>query len=446
MDSFRKVNGVQLYNSWKNLTIAMVAIMVTIALSYNLPAFLSPVVSLLAAAALYTMVSQGRANQNVSCMLIPYCIFISLIVYCFASIIINLLSEWHIIKIPEEFNFFHDPYIPSLQLIPVCFLTMISLFFRHRKLSVCRSCRHSQGDASERGVIGALMIKESHFQMKNLIGIFGALSAIIWTYYLVFYVNISQNSRDWYIFVWLTVIFFLGDIIYFIYRYYNLYLDFKDSGAILSKQNLDEMRTKSFVRFYVICGEKLFCAHKEEVMEAGKIVINTPFFYKRDNFETRPDAALNLIKKKTGIDDGELRYFYGKQNRSIDRYSIIRYFYFIEPVDGEPPHLDTEGEWIDFNKIKEIYTKRPAELGRITALDISRLATIILTSKLFDEDGNHRYKIRSYQPSFTLADVRNSDLDFEDDKWIKVSQINSDSLFFRLKKKLFKLSKSGSGS
>ena len=43
-------------------------------------------------------------------------------------------------------------------------------------------------------------------------------------------------------------------------------------------------------------------------------------------------------------------------------------------------------------------------------------------------------KLKSYQPSFNLIDVRNSKLDFQDDKWINISMFNSDSPLFHIKR------------
>ncbi|MDE6741261.1 MAG: hypothetical protein K2J58_02900, partial [Muribaculaceae bacterium] len=66
--------------------------------------------------------------------------------------------------------------------------------------------------------------------------------------------------------------------------------------------------------------------------------------------------------------------------------------------------------------------------------DLSRLSTIMLTEKLYDEDGYRKNKIRSYRSNITLTDVRKSNLDFQDDKWIRIANFNSDTKFFRLKK------------
>lgn len=73
-------------------------------------------------------------------------------------------------------------------------------------------------------------------------------------------------------------------------------------------------------------------------------------------------------------------------------------------------------------------------MSPILVADLTRLATIILTEKTFDEDGFRKMGLKNYQPSFTLKDVEESNLDFQDDKWIHVSMFNSDTSFYKLKK------------
>ena len=66
--------------------------------------------------------------------------------------------------------------------------------------------------------------------------------------------------------------------------------------------------------------------------------------------------------------------------------------------------------------------------------DITRLATIVLTQKIFDEKGYRKNKLKSYHPNFTLKEVRDSDTDFQDDKWIRISLFNSDTPMYSLKR------------
>ncbi len=50
MEDLGKVNSMQLYNLWKNLTVGLITVIAMMTFSKLLPFFLSPVVSLLCAA------------------------------------------------------------------------------------------------------------------------------------------------------------------------------------------------------------------------------------------------------------------------------------------------------------------------------------------------------------------------------------------------------------
>lgn len=435
MDDLRKVSSVQLYMLWKNLSIGLLTIIAMFTFTKILPFYLSPVISLLCAAALYTLLYNSRIEKSTYCMLVPYSIFFCLISYTFISIIINVLYAWGIIAIPVELTFFNDPYIPSLLMNPACFFTIAVIYIRRSRLSICINCRLKNGDRYERGTLGNILSKESHLQLRNLLVMFGVLSALIWAYYIFLYVKVDPNSRDWYVFTWLTIISFVLDEVYFIFRYYNLYLDLKENDEIITPQELADMTAKTYLRFYLVCGNNIFMnPHSLNPKTPYKEVIDTPFFTNRSVNGITVGEVKKIVQRMTGIEDGVLKFFYGRKSPDMEKHSLLRYFYFLDGDLSEYQDLDIEGEWMDFEHLKQIYSSNPGNLAPITVTDITRMATIILTEKVFDENGIRKTRIRSYNPSFNLLDVRQTDLDFQDDKWIRISLFNSDTRLYRLKR------------
>lgn len=437
MEEFGKINSLQLYKLWKNLTIGMVTVIAMMTFTKLLPYYFSPIVSLLCAAFLYVYIYENKVRREIVCLIIPLVMFYCLISYAFVTVLLNILYAWGFKQIPLEFIFFGNSFIPSLIMNPICFITFVIVYLRHDKISICVDCKIHNG--GEKLYKTALLRHESRFQMKNLIAIFGILSAIVWTYYLEFYVKINLNSRDWYIFTWLTIIFFILDELYFITRYYNLYLDLKENDEIITPEELQNMTSKTYLRYYVICGNNIYVdAHAIDPKSPYKEVIDTPFFTKR-NVNGIPVAEVKkIIRNMTGV-DGELRFFYGRRTDSTGKTSILRYFYFLDEVDGVCPAITTQGEWMDYEKIKYLYSNNPGRLAEISVTDTTRLATILLTEKIFNEKGYRKSKIKIYNPSFNLHDVRKSNLDFQDDKWIEISLFNSDTPFYSIKRKWRKL-------
>lgn len=449
MQDLNKVSGSQLFSFWRNLSIGLLIMIGILFLSRILPFYYSPIVGLVAAAFLYTLLYNNKLQRSASCMVVPYAMFYSIIVYSFLTIILNILDIWNIVTIPKELSFFNEPFIAALLFDPVCFFTFVVFYFRRNRLAICRDCKISKGLSIERGKIGEILDVETKLQLVNLIILFGLLSVMVWGYYLVwYYEHALVNSRDWYIFLWLNLIAFILDELYFASRYFNIYLDLKENGELISEDELGDMSSKTYLRFYVICGNNIFVnPHVANPLRKNNFFLDTPFVTKR-NVNGISNAEVNgIIKRMTGIADGELRFFFGRKSPDIANHRILRYFYFVNSVNDVCPAIDLDGEWLTFRDLINIYNKNPQEIAKIMLTDLSRMITIIVTQKIFDERGYRKIKTRSYKPTFDLLELREKDYDFQDDKWLRISMYNSDMKGFMFKKwlnRFFNSSKSKS--
>lgn len=432
MKDLNKVNGTQLFSFWKNLSYGLLVVAAVLVLSKVLPFYFSPIICLVAAAFLYTLLYNNKITSSSTCMVIPYAMFYCVISYAFLCIILNVMDLWTSISIPKELSFFSNPFIPGLMLDPVCFFVLILFYFRRNRLAICIDCKISKGLSLERGKLGEILSRESKLQLINLIWLFGVLSVVMWVYYFVwYYQNALVNNRDWYVFLWINVIFILLDEVYFASRYYNIYLDLKENGEIITEEELSDMTTKTYLRCYVICGDYVYLNPKvADPFSPNKFVIDTPFVTKRNVNGITTAEMVSSIQRLTGVKDGEFRFFFGRKSADIAKHRLLRYFYFLNG-NKDDYNLDIDGEWMSFDKVKEIYNFAPQKMGRTLLIDLTRLLTIVLTQKLFDERGYRKIKIKSYQPSVTLPEVREQRFDFQDDKWIRISMYNSDIRSFQ---------------
>ncbi|MDE6006528.1 MAG: hypothetical protein K2G67_03130 [Muribaculaceae bacterium] len=436
MKDLEKVNGAQLISFWKNISVGILVLILTLVFSRIFPFYFSPIIGLLAAAFLYTILYNNKVSRTSSCMVVPYAMFYCIIVYAFVSIILNVLDIWDFIRMPKEFSFFNDPYIPVLILDPICFFILLIIYIRRNRLAICIDCKISKGLSIERGKLGEILNVETRLQLLNLIWIFGLLSAVTWIYYAYFYFKgANVNNRDWYIFVWSNVIIFIIDEIYFASRYYNIYLDLKENGEIITEEELNDMTTKTYLRFYLICGNKVYLnTHVADPYVKGKFVTDTPFVTKRNVNGITISDVNGIIRRMTGYNTGELRFFYGRKSQDITKHRILRYFYFLDGKPEDYPELEIEGEWIDFDTLKFVYQKHPKSMSMIFLTDLSRMATIILTQKIFDDNGYRKLRVKSYRPTFDLVEVRDKEYDFQDDKWLRIAMFNSDLRGFHIRK------------
>lgn len=435
MDDLRRVNSVQLYTFWKNLSLGLLVIIALMAFSHILPFYASPIIAFLAATVLYTMLYNNKMRTESGCLVIVYTLLYCVVNYTIVTVVLSILTMWHFVSLPKEFLFLNDPYISSLLMNPVCLITCIVLYFRRRSIGICRECRLSADGLYERGKAGSIVRYEAYFQIRNLIYLFGFLTVAVWAYYEFIYIKLSLNSRDYYVFTWLNIISFVLDELYFVARYYNLYLDLKENDEIITQEELQDMTAKTYLRYYVIYGDKIYLDPKSIVAGSEyKEVLDTPFVTKRSVNGIPIPEVRSIIRQLTGSADGELRFFYGRRSAELKNHSVLRYFYFLDGRLEDYQDMPVDGEWVDFEDVKRFYTHTPGKFAPMAVGDISRLATIILTEKMYDENGRRKVRLKSYSPTFTLEDVRNSALDFQDDKWIKISMFNSDTPFYRVKK------------
>ena len=100
MQDLGKISSLQLYTFWKNLSVGLLTVVGVLAFSTLLPFYFSPIVALVAAAFLYTILYNNKLSKNSSCMVVSYSIFFCLIAYSFTSIVLNILYIWGIIWLP----------------------------------------------------------------------------------------------------------------------------------------------------------------------------------------------------------------------------------------------------------------------------------------------------------------------------------------------------------
>lgn len=435
MKDLSKVNSYQIFEIAKNISVGLFTIIAVIVGSKLLPFYFSPVVGLVGAAFLFSMLYSNKRKNGINCMLVPYALFFCLIAYSFISILVNVIYIWGWLHIPDEFVFFNEPYIPTLWMNPIAFLTLLGISLRRKRLQLCVDCRLQNGSHTERGVYGQIISAESKLQLKNMLFISGILTIAVWTYYFLEYKSINTSPRDRYIFFWVTVIVLFFDIIYFLYRYYNLFLDMKENNELFTPDEVSELEGKTYIRYYVICGNDVYLnVNDHDVTNPNHRGIDTPFFTSLAKENVTTPEALDIIRKMTGTSDGELRFFYGRRTTDIDRHKVLRFFYFLNGKPEDYKDIPTPGEWLSFDEMKAVYSFHPEMLSTMTMNDLSRLATIMVTEKTYKEDGSRRMKIKNYQPSFDLIDVRNSKLDFHDDKWMRVAVFNADNKLFRIRR------------
>lgn len=430
-----KVNTRQVYLLWRNFVLALLVIMLMTLLSSVMPSVYAPIISTVACAILYFMVYNHTYSDSETCVIIPYTAFITTLVYTFVLITLNLLNIWGILSLPEALIFFDGYYLPALLLGPTGIIVSTIIYIRRHKLAICSECKLQNGGPIERGRSGIIFSRESEIQIKNLILLSVVSSILIWWYFIYEFNTVSITSRDTFIYLWSQLLLFVGDAVYFGIRYYNLYLDLKERNELVSPSELQNVTTRTYLRYYVICGDSIYLCTKDKDElrdEHYGSIYDTPFLAYRIINGVPEQEVLSTIQRATGVNDGMLKFFFGRRVSDIGEHRILRYFYFLPGEPGDYPLLKVKGEWLSSEKFKTLYNTRPMCLGTTFLADMSRLATIMVTSKTYNERGERRNKLMQYRPSFNFLELQDSDVDFHDEFWIRISLYNSDHRFFKL--------------
>ncbi len=329
-----------------------------------MPPIFTPLAALACAAVLYTSLYNHRKSESSACLLIPYVFFICLLCYAFTTIVLNLLELWGVMRFPAEFVFFSTAVRP----FPASQSAMLRMHIRDvfpqekayglqrlQPLNVKQFCTEPYRNNLRVRIVSSTA-QHDDVAVRTLVRYNLDLLPC------VLHQNQCQRTRLVLIHTWLTVIAFLLDEVYFLFRYYNLYLDLKENDEIISEQEIDDMGAQTYVRYYVICENNIYVdSHAVEDYSAYKEVIDTPFRDKtfgQRNDSRRSEAHNNQM---TGIVDGELRFFFRTQESHDAQFkpAPVLLFHKAAPRRRMPLPLRTEGEWMDYAEIQRIYSNNP---------------------------------------------------------------------------------------
>lgn len=327
---FQKVNTEQIFLMWRNVAVSMLSLVLLHVLTTLLPAIFAPVISTVIAIFLYYQVVSSSYSRNETCGIVPYIFFLVVTSYTVILVLVNVLHVWGVIDLPNEMVFFDKPYLQSLVLAPIGFVTTLIIYLHRRKLTLCVNCKLTNGSPLDRGRVGVIYSNESAFQMLNIMALYAILTIVIYIYYLLEFIDVTITPRDRFIFSGVSIFFYIIDIVYFAMRYYNLYLDLKERDELLSPYDINTLGTRTYVRFYVIAGDSMYMASSslDGLRDDESDIIDTPFLIKRTVSGIQEYEIKRFIETQTGVHDGELRFFYGRAVADARRPESAALFLF----------------------------------------------------------------------------------------------------------------------
>lgn len=358
----------------------------------------------------------------------PYCpLFMvatnySLIWIFVIMVVINLINSRWLLNTSLGGRFAHPafPFISTLIVYPAMAVGYgYALFFRGHT-NMCDACRERAGysikDTLERNVFH----HEVKFQMRLSFGLSLVMTAVTWTYYFVFYINVNINTPDAFYFFALPGLLYLFSLVYFYMKYASL--DFE----IQMLPGVDDTKFHTLEHFMIVCHDRLLLRELEiDGMPIG--LWDSPAVYKRKyTTDVSENQARDDFKAISGADDFSLRRLFVT---TTDKQNCFHYAAF---VDSQDELKGLSGKWCTLLDVDLLI--KAGKITRPLAYELHRVYTMTMAWKTYDREGRRLYAIRNYRPTFKLVDFKDWDIDYNDMHWLAVAQNNEDKKFYRLRK------------
>ncbi len=233
-------------------------------------------------------------------------------------------------------------------------------------------------------------------------------------------------------FFWTPLTLFIITIVVMAVRYLGLcnYYEqhFEGSGQ--------QMRRSTMLRYIIIADNTIVLRkpQSDPDMDMGftAACYDTPASLVIPHRQSIPDDEAHTLFKEIMDVDADIRPMYVTDNGNAD-CNIFHYLCFLSEESAAT--LAAKRPDLEFATIYHISRLIDSkQTARLLSAEIYRLHTMAMAWKTYDTHGDRHYKIKHYQPTFRLRDVHKWHIDFNDSKWLSISEFNADSPFFRLRR------------
>ncbi len=432
--NLRHENLEGIFRLWLNWVMVAGAISLLVVLSLWMPPAAVPVVAIMIQMGFFMLVKANRRKKLPSCYILPFLAARIFFWTAVVMVVVLMLYSRHLIETIFEGDTINTeiPFITVLVIGPVTVAVTLFAVVRGGKLRFCRDCKIRNGFPAERGFLGNLFSQEGKYQTRMLLNVSALVTLVGWVYYFLAYVNVNLNEPDRLVFFWTPLAVFVITIVMMAVRYMGLcnYYEehFEGSGQ--------QMRRSTLIRFIIIADNTIVVRPPQADPD-----MNINF---ADTCYDTPASLIIPHRQKIGLDEAhsifrdlmginaEIRPMYVTDNGNAD-CNIFHFICFLS--EKEASSLALARPELIFASIYQmgrlIDTRQTAKL---LSAEVYRLHTMAMAWKTYDSQGQRRYRIKHYQPTFRLRDVHKWQIDYNDNNWLSVNEFNADKPFYRLRR------------
>ena len=401
---------------WKNYAIGTVPLVivpfVTLVFGPDALIFVSLIISL----GLFSYVRHERNKSIERCAIFPYVSARTMLIFTAFVVLVYLVSiltkyRWGI------------PFQESVSRHPMIYIALANALLplmhrlRIRSNTFCCDCLLRNGMPAERRCLGHVLTDENAYLSRHQRLVFGGIFVLNVGFRLMENYNDFSADIEEAVYVFIPFVLVCADCIYVKSRSYVL-------AKMVGKNFAD---TKPYggrfktIRVLVFNGERLLLA--KNVDNEIEITLSASEPYSEGLSE---NVARRLAYGVFGT-SASLRFFY-KTVDPVNRRCIEHYFCFVPDGINE---TDAGGKWVDKQLIETNYSNG---LAPLLQAELHRIYTIMQTSKTYTIDGVRKFDVKGYTPQFCFSELKEADVDFNDNRWMLLSKFNCDRLFIRLRR------------
>lgn len=430
MSSTRRSNVISTYimATWRHWAVSLGLVYVMLVLSPMVPRHFFPYISFAFAAMTGLMIYQRRNRYNQG-LAIPYIVTVTLLIEGL------LLTGFNVtVKITDIYELAGKPvndelpFIVQLSLSPV--MAIVSGVFLMRRLGRGRFFRTRAG-RSDVSLVQRMVWQETRYQTRLLFILSVAQTVAAWIYTVNSFTSVSINKPDMFFFVWAPVIVYVLSLLYLGFRCVSLWAFYIQNDPVM----LLNPHRSSIVRFLIVSGDSLYLSRRSlEVKQGMESYYDTPVRVRAQYTRSMTDLeALSLFYQYSGVEltADRMKFLFDGQGHDSDN-SVFHYLCVLDSPDAVRGTRIDGGQWFTLDGLRRLdYNhKLSAELSA----ELVHIYTVAMAWKSYDIDGNRRYAIKNYRPTYRLGDIMGWNVDYTDPRWLRVARLNADKPFFHLRR------------
>ena len=414
--------------TWRNWAVSVGLVCVMILLSPYVSRHFFPCIPVTFAAMLGVMIYHRRSRSNQG-LAIPYIVTVSLLIEGILLFGFNLT-----VRITDVYELagkqVNDelPFIVQLSISPV--LALMSGLFMLRRLGHGRYFRTDTG-RSDVSLVQRMVWQETRYQTRLLLLLALFMSIAAWVYTVFRFSSVSINRPDMFFFVWMPLIVYIMSLIYLGIRCFSLWAFYSQNDPAM----MVSPHRSSIVRFLIVNGDSLYLSkHVIDAKQCAETYYDTPVRVRAPYAETISEKdARNILVDYTGIDDDikTVKFLFDGLGHSCDS-RIFHFLSVLSSQSGVDGSRINDGTWYTIEQVRRL--DRDHKLAAELSAELVHVYTVAMAWKTYDINGNRRYPIKHYRPTFRLGDVEKWDINYNDPRWLRVSNLNADSRLFRLRR------------